>query len=86
MGESNEYEMWFLIKSQTWGKKKLHIEFNTKIIGEVLGPTSNNFQWVKMTGKIVATPGQWQLLINNLGGEVLLDKICITKDTNFIPR
>lgn len=86
MAESNEYEMWFLVKSQTPGNKKLHVEFNTKIVGEVPVRKSNDFHWVKMRGKIVATPGQWQLLINNFGGKVFLDKIILTTDASFTPH
>ena len=85
MAESNEYEMWILAKSQSSGKNILHVKFNNKIVGEIPVMKSMNFQWVKMPSKMVATPGQWPLLISNTCGNAHLDKIVFTKDSDFIP-
>ncbi|MBT3384958.1 MAG: hypothetical protein HN955_11620 [Prolixibacteraceae bacterium] len=85
MAETNEYEMWFLAKSQSSNKNILHVNFNNKLVGEIPVSKSKDFQWVKMSGKILANPGQWSLLISNISGKAIIDKIVFTKDSGFIP-
>lgn len=86
MAESNKYEMWVLANSQSSGKNILLVKFNNKIVGELPVLKSKDFQWVKMAGKILANPGQWPLLISNTDGNAYLDKIVLTKDSNFVPN
>lgn len=85
MAESNVYEMWFLIKSKSYEKNILLVELNNKIVGEITVLKSMDFQWVKMSGKISTTPGQWPLLISNTNEEVDIDKFIISRDPHFIP-
>src|SRR5690606_32394263 len=86
MAESNQYIIWFRVKSTTREEKKLLIEFNNKVIGEVPVLPSDDFHWARLTEKITTSPGQWPLLISHLSGKVFLDKILITKDLDYIPQ
>lgn len=86
MAESNQYIIWFRVKSPNREEKKLLIEFNNKVIGEVPVLPSDDFHWARLTEKIATSPGQWQLLISNLSGKVFLDTILITKDLDYIPQ
>uniref|UniRef100_UPI003217F2DE right-handed parallel beta-helix repeat-containing protein n=1 Tax=uncultured Draconibacterium sp. TaxID=1573823 RepID=UPI003217F2DE len=86
MAESNEYEMWLLIKSPNSGENKIRIEFNNKKIAEVRVNQSDNLYWIKLPQKVLTKPGQWQLLINNPSGKIVLDKIILTKNQSFHPE
>lgn len=85
MAEANQYNVWLLLKPLK-KNNKISLEFDGKLVGEMELEKDKDFQWLKMPQRIIVTPGQWQLLINDFEGKVLLDKILITKDENFIPR
>lgn len=85
MPEGREYELWLLIKSLNPGENKIGVEFNQQKVGELSIVKDKKFQWVKVPAKIETTPGQWQLLINNLNGQILLEKIIFSYDKTFVP-
>lgn len=86
MAEGREYELWLLIKSLEPGGNKIGVEFNQLVIGEVSAVNDKKFHWVKVPAKIKTSPGQWPLLISNLNGTILLDKIILSKDRSFVPH
>lgn len=85
MAEENDYELWLLLKPLASGYNKLNLMFNHKKMGEISTMEKKKFQWVKLPDKISATPGQWQLLIENIQGQVALDKMIFSTDPEFIP-
>ena len=81
VSQSSSYFLWIKAKSIS-GKSEFSIEFNNREIGIV--EVDTDLQWIKLSESISITPGQWSLLMKQVQGATLLDKIFITSDNEFI--
>jgi len=86
VAEEIDCEMWLFVKSTSGDGNKIRVEFNQDYVGEVSVANNKKFHWVKVPGKITATPGQWPLLISNFSGKVILSKVIFSRDMKFVPH
>lgn len=82
--QSSSYYLWIKAKS-TSEKSQLSIEFNDKKIGNIEIESGKDCQWTKLPESISISPGQWSLLLKKDNGGLMLDKVLITKNKNYIP-
>jgi hypothetical protein len=84
-GQSSKYYLWARVKSIS-DKSQLSFEFNKKDVGNVFIDSNKKYKWIKFSGNISVSGGQWSLFIKNIKGKTYIDKILLTRDSSFVPR
>jgi len=78
--------MWLLLKNQNTDKSSIQIKFNNQEYDKFSVSKSNKWKWMKVPGNISVAAGQWPVLVRNVEGSFLIDKIMFSFDPKFTPK
>ncbi|SEO05625.1 hypothetical protein SAMN05216436_13024 [bacterium A37T11] len=81
ISQSAYYYVWLRVKSDKGGR--LSFNFNHQEVGSVKIGIEKDYQWLKLPLPISVTPGQWDFLVYDKGGDITLDKIVFTMNQNI---
>lgn len=84
--ENVDIFMWILVKSQNPSKSMVQVVFNNQKSESFLVSNRKKWEWVKVPGTINISAGQWPVLVKNIEGSILIDKMLFSFDENYRPK